>query len=71
MNASPTGHRPELPIVDEVRRAFNSTLANWTQDLLLARSQETLAMTWQQEPHDEADRWSLAASWSKADARGR
>jgi hypothetical protein len=61
MNAPSLANPPECPIVDEVRRAFASTLTGWAQDLLLARSQGLLSMSWQPEADHETHRWSRAA----------
>jgi hypothetical protein len=61
MNAPSLANRPECPIVDEIRRAFASTLTGWAQDLLLARSQGLLSMSWQPEAEAEESAQALAA----------
>jgi hypothetical protein len=61
MNVPSLATRPESPIVEEVRRAFASTLTGWAQDLLVARSQGLLSMSWQPDPETEESPRALAA----------
>ena len=51
----------ESPAVAEAKALFAATLASWAQDLLLARQQGLLAMSWQQERFAAEECWSRAA----------
>ena len=64
------GHRTsalELPsapettrAIDQARRLYGKTLANWAADTLVLRRADLIRPTWTQQRRDD-DSWSLAA----------
>ncbi|MGA0173747.1 MAG: hypothetical protein ACO3NL_08895, partial [Phycisphaerales bacterium] len=54
-----TSSSEESPAVAEAKRMFRSTLATWAQDLLIARQQGLLSMSWRTDsrPADTEQYW--------------